>query len=58
MDTTTEVLLPPLTPLSASVSLRDRAYAALKQMITEADIYAHPEEIRLDERQLTQALGV
>jgi hypothetical protein len=29
------------------VSLRDRAYAALKQMITEADIYAHPEEIRL-----------
>jgi len=58
MDTTTEALLPPLTPLSASVSLRDRAYAALKQMITEADIYAHPEEIRLDERQLTQALGV
>ena len=58
MDTTTETLLPPLAPLSASVSLRDRAYAALKQMITEADIYAHPEEIRLDERQLTQALGV
>jgi DNA-binding GntR family transcriptional regulator len=58
MDTTTEALLPPLTPLSASASLRDRAYAALKQMITEADIYAHPEEIRLDERQLTQALGV
>jgi DNA-binding GntR family transcriptional regulator len=58
MDTTTEALLPPLTPLSASVSLRDRAYAALKQMITEADIYAHPDEIRLDERQLTQALGV
>jgi DNA-binding GntR family transcriptional regulator len=58
MDTTTEALLPPLAPLSASVSLRDRAYAALKQMITEADIYAHPEEIRLDERQLTQALGV
>jgi DNA-binding GntR family transcriptional regulator len=58
MDTTTEAVLPPLTPISASVSLRDRAYAALKQMITEADIYAHPEEIRLDERQLTQALGV
>ena len=29
-------------------SLRDQAYAALKQMITEADIYAHPEEIRLN----------
>ena len=27
-------------------------------MITDADIYAHPEEIRLDESQLSQALGV
>jgi len=58
MDTTTEAVLPPLTPISASVSLRDQAYAALKQMIMDADIYAHPEEIRLDERQLSQALGV
>jgi DNA-binding GntR family transcriptional regulator len=58
METTTEAVLPPLVPISASVSLRDRAYAALKQMITDADIYAHPEEIRLDERQLSQALGV
>lgn len=51
-------LLPPLQPINVSVSLRDQAYAALKQMITEADIYAHPEEIRLDERQLSLALGV
>jgi DNA-binding GntR family transcriptional regulator len=58
MDTTTEAVLPPLTPISASVSLRDQAYAALKQMIMDADIYAHPEEIRLDERQLSQALRV
>jgi DNA-binding GntR family transcriptional regulator len=58
METTTEALLPPLMPISASVSLRDQAYAALKQMIMDADIYAHPEEIRLDERQLSQALGV
>ena len=58
MDTTTEAVLPPLTPISANVSLRDQAYAALKQMIMDADIYAHPEEIRLDERQLSQALGV
>jgi DNA-binding GntR family transcriptional regulator len=58
METTTEAVLPPLVPIGASVSLRDRAYAALKQMITDADIYAHPEEIRLDERQLSQALGV
>lgn len=58
MDTTTDAVLPPLTPISASVSLRDRAYAALKQMITDADIYARRDEIRLDERQLSAALGV
>ena len=51
-------LLPPLAPINAAASLRDQAYAALKQMITEADIYAHPEEIRLDEKQISQALGV
>ena len=47
-----------LRPLNTSMSLRDQAYAALKQAIMNADIYAHREEIRLDERQLSQALGV
>jgi|SRR5450631_31607 DNA-binding GntR family transcriptional regulator len=47
-----------LQPLSAHVSIRDQAYAALKQAIMNADIYAHRDEIRLDERQLGQALGV
>ncbi|HSV20375.1 MAG TPA: GntR family transcriptional regulator [Casimicrobiaceae bacterium] len=47
-----------LRPISANVSFRDQAYAALKQAITNADIYAHPEEIRLDERQLAESLGV
>ena len=47
-----------LQPLNTNVSFRDQAYAALKQAIMEADIYAHREEIRLDERQLSQALGV
>src|SRR6195256_4675192 len=47
-----------LQPLSSNVSFRDQAYAALKQAITDADIYAHREEIRLDERQLSQSLGV
>ena len=51
-------VLPPLSPINVSVSLRDQAYAALKQMITEADIYAHAEEIRLDEKKLSAALGV
>src|SRR5712691_898720 len=47
-----------LQPLNTNVSLREQAYAALKQAIMDADIYAHREEIRLDERQLGQALGV
>ena len=51
-------VLPPLAPIPSVASLRDQAYAALKQMITEADIYAHPEEIRLDDKQLSAALGV
>jgi DNA-binding GntR family transcriptional regulator len=47
-----------LQALNSNVSLREQAYAALKQAIMDADIYAHREEIRLDERQLSQALGV
>jgi DNA-binding GntR family transcriptional regulator len=47
-----------LQPIHSSVSLRDQAYAALKQAIIDADIYSHDEELRLDERQLSQSLGV
>jgi DNA-binding GntR family transcriptional regulator len=47
-----------LEPLHASVSIVDRAYTALKEAIIAADIYAQREEIRLDERQLSRALGV
>src|SRR6195952_5044210 len=52
--------MPPLVvqPLEPSRSFRDRAYVALKQAIMDADIYGQPREIRLDERQLSQALGV
>ena len=51
--------LAPLTlpPLNAT-SLRDQAYAQLKNAITEMDIYGEEQELRLDERQLTAALGV
>src|SRR5215831_11549855 len=45
-------------PIEAEPSFRDRAYAALKQAITTMDIYATREEIRLDERQLSQDLGI
>ena len=47
-----------LQPINVSVSFRDQAYGALKQAIMDADIYARREEIRLDERQLSKALGV
>jgi len=47
-----------LQPLHANVSFRNQAYTALKQAIMDADIYSHREELRLDERQLSRALGV
>ena len=47
-----------VAPLDASVSLRALAYDALKRAITDMDIYGAEEEIRLDERQLSQDLGV
>lgn len=46
-----------LTPLN-SVSLRDQAYALLKDAIAGTDIYSQRQALRLDERQLMQALGV
>src|SRR4249920_1269370 len=53
-------LAPPLDlqPLNANVSIVDQAYTALKEAIMDADIYGQREEIRLDERQLSEALGV
>lgn len=47
-----------LVPINASASLRDQAYARLRQAIADADIYHSREEIRLDEKELTEALGV
>jgi DNA-binding GntR family transcriptional regulator len=47
-----------VAPIHASISLRDQAYAKLKQAIAETDIYRSREEVRLDEKELTEALGV
>lgn len=47
-----------IEPIEAEPSFRDRAYSALKRAITTVDIYATREEIRLDERQLSQSLGI
>ena len=45
-------------PIDTQSSFRTQAYQALKQAITSVNIYAHTQEIRLDERQLSQDLGV
>ncbi len=45
-------------PLNTTFSFRTQAYEALKRAITQMDIYGHRGEIRLDERQLSQDLGV
>ena len=45
-------------PIDTQSSYRNQAYHALKQAITSFNNYAHPDEIRLDERQLSQELGV
>jgi DNA-binding GntR family transcriptional regulator len=47
-----------LAPIGAAASLRDQAYARLKRAIAETDIYRTREDIRLDEKELAEALGV
>jgi DNA-binding GntR family transcriptional regulator len=47
-----------LQPINATASLRDQAYTMLRQAIADADIYRSRDEIRLDERVLSETLGV
>ena len=47
-----------IEPLDVSLGLRKLACEAIKRAIMAMDIYGHHEEIRLDERQLSQDLGV
>jgi len=44
--------------LDTGTTFRKEAYAALKRAITAMDIYGHAQEIRLDERRLSEGLGV
>ena len=44
--------------LDTGSTFAKEAYTALKRAITAMDIYDHPEEIRLDERRLSEGLGV
>ncbi|HYB10613.1 MAG TPA: GntR family transcriptional regulator [Alphaproteobacteria bacterium] len=45
-------------PIELNFVLKDKIYEALKQAITQMNIYAEPGEPRLDERQLSLELGV
>jgi DNA-binding GntR family transcriptional regulator len=45
-------------PIDGDVRLKDRTYRALKDAITSMNIYAGSGELRLDERQLSEDLGV
>ena len=41
-----------------STSITDLAYEQLKRAVLEMDVYAHEQELRLDERRLAEELGV
>jgi DNA-binding GntR family transcriptional regulator len=45
-------------PLETSFSFKNKAYAALKNVIVSMDIYRSRSDIRLDERKLAQDFGV
>ena len=47
-----------LVPIEPDSSFKTKAYHALLAAITSMDIYATRDEVRLDERQLAQELGI
>ena len=47
-----------IEPIDTSFSFKNKAYAALKNVIVSMDIYRSRSDIRLDERQLAQDFGV
>jgi DNA-binding GntR family transcriptional regulator len=47
-----------IAPIGEGISLKARAYEALKAAIMNMNIYAHEAELRLDERDLSQRFGV
>ena len=47
-----------LAPIASEPNFTEKAYAALKDVITRMDVYGSRDEIRLDERQLASDLGV
>ncbi len=47
-----------LDPIDTSFSFKNKAYAALKNVIVSMDVYRSRADIRLDERQLAQDFGI
>jgi DNA-binding GntR family transcriptional regulator len=47
-----------LAPLDDTSTFADRAYTALRDVIVSLNVYDQPGEVRLDERQLAQDLGI
>ena len=47
-----------LAPLGDTSTFADRAYVALRDVIVSLNIYEQPADVRLDERQLAQDLGI
>src|SRR5215472_16242723 len=47
-----------VAPLEDTSTFADRAYVALKDVILSLDIYDKRDDVRLDERQLAQDLGI
>jgi len=47
-----------LVPLEQTSTFADRAYTALRNVIVSLNVYDEPGEVRLDERQLAQDLGI
>lgn len=47
-----------VAPLEDTSTFKNRAYTALKDVIVSLNIYDQAQEVRLDERQLAQSLGV
>jgi DNA-binding GntR family transcriptional regulator len=47
-----------IEPIDTSFSFKNKAYAALKNVIVSMDVYSSRQDIRLDERQLAQDFGV
>jgi DNA-binding GntR family transcriptional regulator len=47
-----------IEPIDTSFSFKNKAYAALKNVIVSMDVYRNREDIRLDERQLAQDFGI